>query len=317
MGSSPSTRNAVKPENHLADLEDNCATPRKLKRRTGLTEAGLRDALSYAASIVDTVREPMLVLDGNLCVVTASRAFYQTFGVLPEVTEGQFIYDLGNGQWNIPALRTALEEVLPKEQSFQDFKVVHDFPALGRRVMLLNARKLWREDNNSVLVLLAIEDVTERKRLEDELLRSNEDLQRFAYVAAHDLRSPLNAALNLSELLARRLEGRLDAEEADMQKLAVESMKRLSSLMQDILSYSEFSRHAAPANTRACRGIFADCIGQSSASHQGSRGRYHGRDHAGSDWRPDATSNGVPEPYRQCSQVPARGNAAHSYRSCA
>ena len=79
----------------------------------------------------------------------------------------------------------------PNDRSFRDFEVVHDFPTLGRRVMLLNARKLWQAGNHSDLILLAIEDVTERKRLEDELVRSNEDMQRFAYVAAHDLRSPL------------------------------------------------------------------------------------------------------------------------------
>ena len=120
----------------------------------------------------------------------ASRAFYETFGVSKEETEGQFIYDLGNGQWNIPALRTLLEEILPLEKSMKDFEVEHEFPSLGLRVMQLNARKLWREGNHTELVLLAIEDITERKRLSEELVRSNEDMQRFAYVAAHDLRAP-------------------------------------------------------------------------------------------------------------------------------
>lgn len=205
------------------------------------TEAALRDALSYAESIVDTVREPLLVLDGKLHIITASRAFYQTFGVSREETEGRFLYDLGNRQWDIPKLRTALEEVLPLEKSFNDFEVVHNFPTLGRRVMLLNARKLWREGNQTERVLLAIEDITERKRMEDEMLRSNEDLQRFAYVAAHDLRSPLHAALNLSKLLSRRLEGKLNEDEASMQSMAIQNMERLGALMQDILAYSELA----------------------------------------------------------------------------
>lgn len=199
-------------------------------------EAALRSALAYAENIVDTVREPMLVLDGKLCVITASRSFYMTFGVSREDTEGQFIYDLGNGQWDIPSLRTLLEEVLPEQNGFQDYEVVHNFPSLGRRVMLLNGRELWHEGyQRTRLILLAIEDVTERKRIEDELVRSNEDLQRFAYVAAHDLRSPLNASLNISELLAQRLQG----EEAHMLKLSIEGMKRLRDLMHDILTYSE------------------------------------------------------------------------------
>jgi light-regulated signal transduction histidine kinase (bacteriophytochrome) len=105
--------------------------------------------------------------------------------------------------------------------------------------MLLNARKLWRAGNHSELVLLAIEDVTERKRLEDELVRSNEDMQRFAYVAAHDLRSPLNSALKLCTLAARRLEGTVAAEEAHLLSMSVENLERLRRLMEDILSYSE------------------------------------------------------------------------------
>jgi len=167
-------------------------------------ENGLRDALAYTQAIVDTVREPLLVLDGELRVTTASRAFYQTFGLSPETTVQEFIYEVGNGQWNIPSLRILLEEVLPQHKAFQDFEVAHTFPAIGRRVMLLNARKLVRASNNTEHILLAIEDITERKRISDELVRSNEDLQRFAYIAAHDLRSPLNAGLNLLQLLARQ-----------------------------------------------------------------------------------------------------------------
>jgi two-component system CheB/CheR fusion protein len=180
----------------------------------------------------------MLVLDGKLRVKTASRSFCRTFGVVLAETEGQFIYDLGNGQWNIPALRTLLEEILPKQNSFNDFEVSHVFPGLGQRVMLLNARKMWREENRKELILLAIEDITERKRMADTMLRSNEDFQSFAYSAAHDLRTPLHAALGLSNLLAIRLEGRLDQKEEEMLSLSIKSLERLSELMSDILKYS-------------------------------------------------------------------------------
>jgi PAS domain S-box-containing protein len=223
----------------VAKLEEQLAGVARAEEAHQETEAGLRAALAYVASIVDTVREPMLVLDGKLRIKTASRAFCHTFGVSREDTEGQFIYELGNGQWNIPALRTMLEEVLPQRKSLQDFEVIHDFPSLGRRIMLLNARKLWREANQTELVLLVVEDVTERKQIQEELVRSNEDLQRFAYVAAHDLRSPLNSALNVSKLLARRVEGKLNEEERDMLIEAINSMERLGGLMQDILAYSE------------------------------------------------------------------------------
>jgi PAS domain S-box-containing protein len=131
-------------------------------------ERAAQDALEYAENIVETVREPMLVLDGRLRVRTANRSFYQAFEVSKPETEGQLLYDLGNGQWDIPALRRLLEEVLPQNTAFNDFGVAHDFPAIGRKVMLLNARRIYREGNHTELILLAIEDITERRRLEDE-----------------------------------------------------------------------------------------------------------------------------------------------------
>lgn len=205
---------------------------------TGKTKVELDAIIAYTQSIVDTVREPMLVLDAQLRVTTASRAFYQTFGVSPDETVGRHVYDLGNGQWNIPALRTLLEEVLPQHKAFDDFEVTHNFPDLGKKIMLLNARQLWRETNNTEHVLLAIEDVTERKRVSDELVRSNEDLQRFAYVAAHDLRSPLNSGMNLLQLLSRRIKGSLEDGDDHMLELAMSNFRRLSDLMEDILTYS-------------------------------------------------------------------------------
>lgn len=232
-------------ETYIADFDEQREAVR-LEKVHQDTEAGLREALAYAESIVDTVREPLLILDGELRIKTASRAFYERFGASRDETDGQFLYDLGDGQWSTPELRVALEEVLSRDKSVQDFEVVHDFPTLGRRVMLLNARKLWREGVRTELVLLAIEDVTERKRMEDEMLRSNEDLQRFAYVAAHDLRSPLNSALSLATLLERRLKGRLNEDESNILALSIQSMKRLGVLMQDILTYSEMSNVPSP-----------------------------------------------------------------------
>jgi PAS domain S-box-containing protein len=208
----------------------------------------LEAALAYAQSILDTVREPMLVVDGTLHVRTASRAFYAVFGVSPEDTEGRFIYDLGNGQWDIPALRILLKAVMKDSKDFRDFEVTHDFPHLGRRVMLINARKIWTEETESHLVLMAIEDVTERKQIHEELVRSNENLQRFAYTAAHDLRSPLNSALNLSQLLVKRTSEKLDEEERKMLRTSIESLERLNALMEGILTFSEMGN--APQQRR-------------------------------------------------------------------
>jgi len=129
-------------------------------------------------SIFATIRILLLVLDGTLRVRTASRSFYQTFQVTPSVTEGRLLYELGKGEWDIPALRTILEDILPRESEFENFEVTKNFPPLGRRTMLLNARKLWREENPTGLILLAIEDITDRKRSEEELLRSYQDSLR-------------------------------------------------------------------------------------------------------------------------------------------
>jgi PAS domain-containing protein len=102
-----------------------------------------------------------VVLNADLKVLTANHSFYETFKVTPEETTGNFIYDLGNRQWDIPGLRTALEEILPKSSALSDFVVEHDFPGLGRRKMLLNARRIRHDDADTQTILLAIEDVTE------------------------------------------------------------------------------------------------------------------------------------------------------------
>src|SRR5687767_15698272 len=135
------------------------------------SEPLVEDIQNYALDIVDTVREPLLILDTTLRVRFANRAFYQTFQVSSEETEGRLIYELGNGQWDIPDLRTLLEDVVPKSSVFNDFELEHTFPVIGRRVMLLNARKLQAGHHGELLVL-AMEDVTPRKRAEEALLKA-------------------------------------------------------------------------------------------------------------------------------------------------
>ena len=116
--------------------------------------------------IVETVREPLVVLDADLRVLEANHSFYVSFKVLPEETIGKLIYELGNRQWDIPRLRTLLEEILPKNNKFDDYEVEHVFTGVGRKIMLLNARRIIHQEKNTQMILLAIEDVTERKRLE-------------------------------------------------------------------------------------------------------------------------------------------------------
>src|SRR5947208_6841833 len=136
-------------------------------------EPQVEDIETYAQDILDTVREPLLMLDTALRVRSANRAFYQTFHVSPDETENRLIYELGNGQWDIPALRTLLEDVIPRSSVFNDFELEHSFPGIGRRVMLLNGRKL-RAGSHAELLVLAMEDVTARKRAEEDLLNAAE-----------------------------------------------------------------------------------------------------------------------------------------------
>ncbi|MGH8591881.1 MAG: PAS domain-containing protein, partial [Gammaproteobacteria bacterium] len=111
-----------------------------------------------------TTRDPRVVLRADLRVNTANEAFYKTFQVMPKETEGQLIYDLGNGQWDVPKLRELLEHILPRDSSFNDFEVEHEFETIGRRSMRLNARRLDTAAGKPELILLAIEDITERKQ---------------------------------------------------------------------------------------------------------------------------------------------------------
>jgi two-component sensor histidine kinase len=132
------------------------------------------DGRALAQAIVDTTREPLLVLDGtDMRVITASRSFYSTFKTTREETQGRPLYELGEGQWDIPVLRALLEAVVPEHSTVEGYEVERDFPRIGRRAMLLNARKVFYPGNNATTLLLAFEDVTARRAAErekDELL---------------------------------------------------------------------------------------------------------------------------------------------------
>jgi two-component sensor histidine kinase len=128
----------------------------------------IKDVRVFAQAIVDTIRDPLLVLDGDLRVIAASRSFYNIFQVDPQDTEGRPVYALGGGQWNIPALRTLLEKILPEHTVMEGFEVDGDFPRIGHRTMLLNSRKVFYEGHSSTTLLLAFEDVTERRAIERE-----------------------------------------------------------------------------------------------------------------------------------------------------
>jgi chemotaxis protein methyltransferase CheR len=126
-------------------------------------------AWTYIRTVVDTAREPFLVLDENLEVLSANKTFYKLFQVDPQETEHKKVYRLGNGQWDIPKLRILLEDILPKNTYFEDFKVEYDFPKIGHKILLLNARRIYKHNDQRPIMILAMEDITRQKQLEDQL----------------------------------------------------------------------------------------------------------------------------------------------------
>lgn len=130
------------------------------------------ESWTYIKDVVDVMREPILVLDKDLQVVAANGPFYQTFKVEPKDTAGKIIYELGNGQWNIPDLKKLLEDILPKNTFFKGFQVAHEFPFIGRKIMILNARQIHFNSTSALfppIILLAIEDITEMMAVAETL----------------------------------------------------------------------------------------------------------------------------------------------------
>lgn len=228
-----------------------------LKRHAATLEA----ARNYAEAIVETVQTPLVVLDVDLQVNTANRAFYETFQVSAPATEQVSLFELGNGQWNISPLRSVLEAILTNDHPVQNFEVEHDFEQIGQKTLLLNACKLHREDNAD-MILLAIEDITERKQFETErsqLLAQEQEARQQAETASrvkddflsnlsHELRTPLNTMLGWSKLLRTRT---LDEATATRALETIERGARMQSqLIEDILDVSRITRGNLRLNAR-------------------------------------------------------------------
>ncbi|MDD8027582.1 MAG: ATP-binding protein, partial [Acidobacteriota bacterium] len=223
----------------------------KTRKELEITKIYEDEAREYAESIINTVREPLIMLDRDLRVVTVSRSFYDVFKVKPEETVGQLIYDLGNKQWDIPKLRELLETILPQKAAFDNYEVEHDFAGIGRRIMLLNARQIQRAWGKERVILLAIEDITERKEIEaglektrKELETANKELEAFTYSVSHDLRAPLRAVLGFSRILVDEHASQLLPEVQRYLNLVLSNTLQMARLVDDLLSFSRFSRQA-------------------------------------------------------------------------
>jgi two-component system CheB/CheR fusion protein len=207
----------------------------------------LRRAREYAESIVATVSESLLVLDADLCVQTASQSFYQTFKERPETTEHRFFYELGQGQWDIPELRRLLEEMRLHGDGIEGYEVERKFEHIGRRTMLLNARRFFQESGQRSLTLLAIEDITRRKELEtalrqrvEELAAADRSKNEFLALLAHELRNPLAPLRNAAQVLETAGAGAAVVEQA--RQMMNRQIQNMSRLIEDLLDVSRITR---------------------------------------------------------------------------
>jgi len=151
-----------------------------------------KESWIYIKTVVDVMREPILILDKDFRVKSANESFYRTFQVAPKDTEKKIVYDLGDGQWNIPALRKLLEDILPKNTFFNGFEVTHDFPFVGHKTIILNARQIHFKENAASkpfppIILLAMEDVTEMMLVADTLASHTNQLESKFVVRIREL----------------------------------------------------------------------------------------------------------------------------------
>jgi signal transduction histidine kinase len=208
----------------------------------------------HALSIMETIRQPLLVLDEHLIVEVANRAFYEAFQMSAEETIGQCIYDLDDGQWDIPALRALIDRLSTHDHDdvLEDYEIEHVFPKIGRRIMVLNARRLRQVHEQQERILLAMEDVSDRvmkeRVLEDlnaRLTEANQELRMFAYSVSHDLRAPLRSIDGFSQALLEDFGDTLDPAAQSYLGRVRAAVQRMALLIDGLLQLSRII-HAEP-----------------------------------------------------------------------
>ncbi len=246
-------------------------------------ELEIRDALELAESIIRTVREPLIVLDKNMRVIMANKSFSDTFKLTSLECENKLFYELKKHQWNIPKLRQLLEDILPKNTTFEGYEIEYDSEDLGKRILLLNARKLIKEREQSDMILLTFEDITEQREYEEKLLKLNVELERkveerveeikelqedmirkdklihlgtFASAIGHELRGPLAVMNNAVYYLTMKLK---NPEEKVKKHLSIlnEQIAKAEKIISNIL---DFTRAKEPSFEECAINELIACI---------------------------------------------------------
>ncbi len=245
---------------HLAFTQDRYTMELVIKHR------GVRDPLGdpkdghiLTRAIIDTIREPLIVLDEQLRIIAASRSFYKKFGMTHEVTRDKLFYEIGNGEWNVPALRQLLEQVIPEHATVEDYQVDHDFITLGNRVMLVNACEI-RYENGRKKMLLSIHDVTSQRLTERELEKVVEQKNTLINEMRHRIANSLQLIASILLLKAGTVasdEARLHLEDARGRIMSMATVQRHldpAGLMDDSVSVSSYL-------TALCSGLEKSMIG--------------------------------------------------------
>jgi len=219
----------------------------------------IADAWALAQGIVDTVREPVLVLDKDLRVIAASRSFYSAFKVSPADTKGRLLYTLGDGQWDIPKLRVLLEKIIPEKGVMEGYEVEHEFPGLGLRTMWLNARQVFYEGGANTTILLGMEDVTQRRILEiekDDLLRQKDTLlEELQHRIANSLQIIASMILMKARVVQSE-ETRFHLQDTHKRVLSIAAVQK-----QLHASAAIGSTEVAPYLTQLCESLATSMIG--------------------------------------------------------
>ena len=189
----------------------------------------IQDGITLAHAIVDTVRDPLVVLDHDLRVIAASRSFYETFRLVRDDVRGQLLYEIDGNQWDIPELRDLLETISNGQATIEGYEVDREFPVIGRRVMLLNARKVFYEKGAHTTVLLAFEDITSRRAIERQVQELLQEKDMLLEEMQHRVANSLQIIASILLIKARTVqseETRLQLEDAHQRVLSVAAVQQ-------------------------------------------------------------------------------------------